>query len=309
MKRWWFVFCVMITAALAFVYAFIPNVITIEGKQDIQVTQQGFYRLLINKDSIKKWWPGTHAKGDLVYNNNSYQFVNNNISLFAVPITTGNATYNTSLYIVSLASDSVRLAWLGETTSSYNPVKRFTLWFKAKKINDDINFLLKKMNQFYSNDENIYGIKVQKALVMDSILIATSAYSKEYPSVDFIYSQVDKLKNYALANGAKQTGYPVLNIEKTDSTDYYVRVAIPLNRPLPDAPGINNKRMLGLGNILVAEVTGGIAKTNQAFEQIALYAGDHQRVAPAIPFYSLITDRRAEKDSLKWVTRIYFPVM
>jgi hypothetical protein len=39
------------------------------------------------------------------------------------------------------------------------------------------------------------------------------------------------------------------------------------------------------------------------------YKDDYQRVSPAIPFYSLITDRLKEPDSSKWITKIYFPVM
>jgi hypothetical protein len=36
---------------------------------------------------------------------------------------------------------------------------------------------------------------------------------------------------------------------------------------------------------------------------------DHQRVAPAIPFQSLVTDRTKQPDTSKWVTRLYWPIM
>lgn len=310
MKKKLLFFTALIVLLLVCTYAFIPNIVTIKGEGSIRVTQQGLHRSILDKDNMKKWWPGTiDPSGALQYNGNNYRFVNNNISLIAAAINSTEDSINSSLYIVSLATDSVQLAWVGKTVTSYNPVKRFTKWLKAKNINEDIGMLLQKMKAFYSNNENIYGIKVEKALVMDSVLITTGAYSKEYPNTEFIYTLVDKLKDHAAANGAKEAGYPMLNIEKTDSTDYNVRVAIPLDKVLPDAPGINSKRMLGLGNILVTEVTGGIYQTAKAFKQISYYASDYQRVPPAIPFYSLITDRRKETDTTKWITRIYFPVM
>ena len=67
--------------------------------------------------------------------------------------------------------------------------------------------------------------------------------------------------------------------------------------------------MLPGGNILITEVKGGPEEIKKAYRQVELYISDFQRVAPAIPFESLVTDRRAEKDSTKWITRIYYPVM
>ena len=67
--------------------------------------------------------------------------------------------------------------------------------------------------------------------------------------------------------------------------------------------------MLGGGNILITEVKGGSNKINNAYKQIRNYISDYNRIAPAIPFESLVTDRSKEPDSSKWVTRIYYPVM
>jgi hypothetical protein len=39
------------------------------------------------------------------------------------------------------------------------------------------------------------------------------------------------------------------------------------------------------------------------------YISDYGRTIVAIPFASLITDRRLEPDSAKWVTRIYWPLI
>ena len=51
------------------------------------------------------------------------------------------------------------------------------------------------------------------------------------------------------------------------------------------------------------------SEIQKAYDQIQHYISDHNRVAPAISFESLVTDRRQEPDSSKWVTRIYYPVM
>ena len=120
---------------------------------------------------------------------------------------------------------------------------------------------------------------------------------------------VDELRAYILQQGAKETGYPMLNVFTKDSINYLVKVALPVSKALPSSGTMSYRWMLPGGNILITEVKGGPEEIKRAYRQVELYISDFQRVAPAIPFESLVTDRRAEKDSTKWITRIYYPVM
>lgn len=142
----------------------------------------------------------------------------------------------------------------------------------------------------------------------DSNYIFTSATSANYPVTDTIYKMIDRLKNYVSKNGAKETGYPMLNIFK-ERESYIVKVALPVDKKLTNSGDIKYRWMLKGGNILIAEVKGGSYQIEKAFKEMANYVEDHNRVAPAIPFQSLITDRRQEPDTNKWVTKIYWPVM
>ena len=313
MKKWLFGVLFFASLLLAALYIFIPNIITLKSNIGIKVTQQGLYRMLLDTNNVQKWWPGNESKNTdenkFSLNGYYYKIYANNISLAPVTITNPETNLKTSLYIISLETDSVQLAWVGSMVTSYNPVKRFFAWQKAKKINSDMNSILQKMQPFYSNPENIYGIKVEKALVTDAVLISTGANSKGYPDTKFIYTLIDKLRIHAAANKVKETGFPMLNVDTKDSITFNVRVALPISKALPSAGDIAQKRMLADGNILVTEVKGGVATTTAAFEQIIKYSLDYQRVAPAIPFFSLITDRTKEPDSSKWITKVYCPVM
>lgn len=311
MKKWFAGLLITGLLLLASIYIFIPNVVSLKSNINIKVTQQGLYRMLLDNASVKKWWPENKdiTEGKFQLNGYDYKIYANNISLAPVTITNTETDLKTSLYIISLQTDSVQLAWGGAMVTSYNPVKRFLAWQKAKKINSDMNSILQKMQSFYSNSENIYGIKVEKALVTDSVLISTGSDSKGYPDTKFIYTLINKLRAHAAANNVKEAGFPMLNIDTKDSITFNVRVALPVDKALPDSGDILQKRMLGNGNILVSQVKGGVAVTTEAFEQIIKYSLDYQRVAPAIPFFSLITDRSKEPDSSKWITKVYCPVM
>jgi hypothetical protein len=311
MKKGFFGLLITIIVTLAADYLLIPNFITLKAETTINVTQPGLHRMLLTNSNVSKWWPGKVTdSGTYIFKGNQFAISNNNISLLPVKIITAEKTILSSLYLISHTIDSLQLTWVANTVTSYNPLKRFLLWRNAKKIEADMNVIASTMKQFYSKPENIYGITVEKTLVADSVLITTGAYNKGYPDSRFVYTLINKLRNYAAAKNAKATGYPMLNIETADSINYNVRVALPLNKVIPgNGNDIGEKRMLGMGNILVAEVKGGIATVTEAFKQINIYARDYQRVPPAIPFFSLITDRTAEPDSSKWITKIYCPVM
>jgi hypothetical protein len=101
----------------------------------------------------------------------------------------------------------------------------------------------------------------------------------------------------------------MLNIYKNSDSSYLARVALPVDKKLNDSGNIQYRWMLKGGNILITEVKGGPHQIEKAFGEMANYVEDHGRTAPAIPFQSLVTDRRIEPDTNKWITKVYWPVM
>src|SRR5690242_10659970 len=155
------------------------------------------------------------------------------------------------------------------------------------------------MKTFYSKTENVYGIHITQEKVVDSTLLQNSAVSKGYPTTEFIYGLIDEMQRYCSSQSATQTGFPMLNITTEDSSNYLVKVAIPVDKKLKPSGNMVYRWMLGGGNILVAEVKGGPSTVADAFRRVEDYVNDYRRVVPAIPFQSLVTDRRQEKDSNK----------
>lgn len=290
-------------------YIFIPNIVSFKAATGVSATRSGLYRMLLDKKNVTKWWPGKISNDSFYLNNLIYTINNSNITVLPISVTGQNTNLSTSLFLIPIAVDSIQLEWAGAMATSYNPVKRFSAYLKAKKIKNDMTFVLQTMKNFYSEPKNIYGFDIKKELVVDSFLIATSGKCTGYPTNKFIYNLIDKLRKYATENVAKESGYPMLNVGTTDSVNFDIKVAIPVDKLLPSSGDILQKRMLGRGKILVTEVKGGIGIAAKAFEQTLQYGNDYQRSSPAIPFYSLITDRQKEPDSTKWVTKIYLPVM
>jgi hypothetical protein len=298
---------VVLLLLIGSVYLFIPNILVLKSTVSIPTSQKGLHRMLLNKKAVAAWWPGTSSNDSFYLNGYRYQVYNNSVSLLPVIIEDKEQSVKSTLFLLS-QSNSVNIDWMANTASSYNPVSRVLAYLKARKLNNDMNLIVEKMKEYFSNPVNIYGFDIKKELVVDANLISTSAKCKGYPATEFIYGLIGKLKDYANSQNTKITGFPMLNVEPGDSSDYFVRVALPLENILPSNGDIQQKRMLKNGNILVTEVKGGNLKTKEAFDQIILYGDDYNRTSPAIPFYSLITDRTAEPDSTKWITKVYYPV-
>lgn len=300
----------LILAALCAIYFLIPNKIRIVRSTTIDANRHALFRKLSEPESWREWWPGKYNSADN-FSLNGIAFRRETTRVLTFPIAFSAST------LESLADLTITTGPTGATTlfletvysTGYNPIKRISAFFNKKKISRSFSEILKAINSTYSNVANLYGFKIQESRVIDSTLIFNSASVKGIPDIKSIYSLIDELKVYINKNAANETGYPMLNIHTEDSINYVIKVAIPVDKPLPTSGNITYKWMLGGGNILITEVKGGYHEIEKAHRQVMQYLIDYQRSTPAIPFESLVTDRRHEPDTNKWITRIYYPVI
>ena len=136
---------------------------------------------------------------DAFYNNNvkiKYKKINVNSMLFAEAA--GNATV---------------VNWEFNLQSSNNPFARLSDYLDAKHIKITMNKMLQNLLVFLNSRQNIYGFDIQKITLPDSTLIALKAVTNHYPTVSDIYTNIERLRQYANANGVSATNAPMLNIK------------------------------------------------------------------------------------------------
>lgn len=313
MKKKLLLFSVILLLLFACIYLFIPNKIIISEKKEIAANQAALFRSLGEATNWEKWWPGEKkvdsGKGITILNGLEYKVIDKKVLSFILAISKQKFKASAELMLLEINKDTSSLIIESSIPTSYNPITRAKIFFTARKIKKGIKILFDSINSYYSKTGNLYGYDIQKKSVIDSTLISTFKEVKGNPSIEIIYSLIDELKSYIKQHSANETGYPMLNIFTKDSITYLLKVAIPVDRKLPSSRNIAYRWMLGGGNILITEVKGGNAEIQKAYYQVQHYISDHNRIAPAIPFESLVTDRRKETDSTKWITRIYYPVM
>lgn len=311
MKRILIAFATLVILFFAATYLLIPNRVHVTQRVQMQVNREGLMRNLSKKEDWKKWWPGKNdtATGIFTLGSRVYEPLDAKVLSVPVRISAGNINAITDLTVLPSGPDSaaVKIDYLVPT--SYNPIKRIQRYFAARSLRNDAAAILKSIGGYYKDVAAMYGYDIRKDYVVDSTLFTNIKEMTGYPGIDRVYAMVDELKAYIKNQGAAETGFPMLNIFTKDSVRYLVKVAIPVNKKLADSGTMSYRWMLGGGNILITEVKGGMKEIQKAYHQIELYISDYRRVAPAIPFESLVTDRRQQPDSSKWVTRIYYPVI
>lgn len=287
-------------------YLFLPGKQQINEFVNVKAAMSGVTRLLSNDSNWYKWWPGDTA---FTFNRKTYFIKAYHLNAFDIAITKPDASLESRITLVFLDDDSTSVRWHASLENTFDLFKRISHYRKVKEIGKDLNAILTSLKKFAERPENIYGIRVIKTKVADSVLISTRRSFTREPGVHDINRMIQDLRNYIMKNGAKEKNSPMLNIKQVDSSYYEVMTAIAVDRELPTTNQFAAKFMLKGGNILEAEIKGGPYTIENAFNVLEIYRADHNYTSPAIPFQMLVTDRARETDTTKWITKLYYPIL
>lgn len=292
--------------AMAAVYLFIPGKIELKTTIPLNAAQAGVYRTLLSDTSWNKWWPGEIP---FYYNKQTYSVSRTIFNSFEIDISQNTDTLNSRMDIILTAIDSVAIAWYARQVTSRNPFKRLAKYQAAKATEKNMETILQKMKTFFERQENVYGFKVKKTIVSDSVLISTRRNFDHQPTVQDIYAMIQSLRKYIVQNKAIEKNLPMLNVQKIDSSHYQAMTALAVDKWLPETNEFVPKLLLKGGTILETEIQGGEHTIENAFKEFENYRSDYQYASPAIPYQLMVTDRIKETDTTKWITKLYYPVL
>lgn len=308
MKRWLTGTLLFILLIISVIYLLIPSTYNIFISLPVHARYNTAARVIINKQYWQHWWPGI-LLSDSMYEYKQLKFTTGRMQVNTafVQIEKNADKIVGTITAVFKDQDSTAIEFQSKVPLSSNPVTRVLLLIKARSIKKDINDYMLAMQQKFDNTPALYGIDIIKQRVTDSSLVALRKSFAGLPNTSDIYQMVESLEGYIQQQGGTVVNPPMLNIYTEDSLHYEAMVALPVNKDLPARAPYMLKKMV-LGNILVTEVTGDLPVINKAQHELNNYVQDLQKVAPAIPYQSLVTNRLTQPDSSKWVTRLYYPV-
>jgi DNA-directed RNA polymerase subunit L len=300
MKKWIIALSVVIVLSVIGIYLFIPSNLSVSTVRGLNCTANGTFQTLSNQSKWTKWFPSSLDTSKYTID----KLLSNTLH---ITIHSENDTIKSIIQLLPFSPDSTIIQWKCEIPTSNNPFNRIQRYQKAVAIKNDMDEILDHLRSFVEKPQNIYGFDIQRTTFTDTLLMTTKTTLKNYPSISETYQLINLLKDHIAQKNASQTGDPMQNVTPLDTNQFQVMVALPVNKVLADAPPFLFRRMIP-GSFMKAEAKGGPQTIKEALRQMQLYFSDHRKTAMAIPFEYLVTDRMAEPDTAKWITRIYAPV-
>jgi effector-binding domain-containing protein len=305
---------ILVIFAIAFIivtgiYFLIPSPLQISNQVTIEASDAIASKFLIQKNEWAKWWPGTKTNDTLfTYKGTTFHIdktTNSGVNLW---FEKNDLKFYGEISYLADNDNTVKISWLAEGESSANLIQKIRDYLQAKTLKDETTVILKHLKTFLEDEKNTYAYKIYINKVKEPILLTTADTLSAYPDMHYVYEAIKQLREQAKTQSAKETSFPMLNVTQTDDKQFETRIALPINKVINPAGNSSINKLVRGGNLLVADVKGGPNTVHDAFSQVKLFMKDHGLISPAMPFESLITDRSVEKDSAKWVTKIYYPI-
>jgi hypothetical protein len=309
MKKLILLLLIVCIAAVLLVYLLIPAGLNISSSAVIYIPSGRAYSFIADENKWAGWWPapvnGTQKPG--AYNNYTYSITKKIPGVVEISAMNKDKATTGRITVLAMPGLSSGVEWTCSLNAGYNPVSRVQQYMQARAIKNNMDTLISRLKVFLEKQKNVYGMVIEHLKVKDTVLISVKNVYTNYPTPAEINAMIEKLRSYIKDQGAKEMNYPMLHVQKKDSSHYETMVAISTNRLLPEKGDLLVKRMAP-GNILFAEVKGGINTIREGFLQLENYKTDYGISSPAIPFESLVTDRMKEPDTSKWITHLYYPI-
>lgn len=314
MNRWLLSGCILLVLLLAALYVFIPSEIEVRKVVPVKCNVEAAARVLADSDRWNVWWPGgggpeRSPEGHPVwaYGKGNYAVSQRFLRGAAVAIDDNGLQSPSMITLVPHSGiDSCVLEWSFQRHAAWNPVQRLRDYWTARAIHADMGVILGGLRNYLETDSLLYGAGITKSRVRDTLVAEITQNEAVYPTNATIYSIVDRLQDFVKGYGGKVVGPPIMNV--TVATDgYLLHVAVPVDRKDVARDGIVFHVIPAAALFFKVEIHGGDSTVRREVRQMDYYMSDHQKVSVAVPFLTLVTDRRAEPDTSKWVTQLYVP--
>jgi hypothetical protein len=326
MKKWLTGFCVLLLVSVALEYLFIPGNLIVVKIVPVQCNVNSANKFLGLENNWAKWWtdrrggdsagggPGIDSVGEgggsgsFRYGGMGFRMARQFQHVMEVTIKLPDTEIPSRITIVGSGNniDSTILKWDCSLDAGLNPIRRIRQYQVAKQIKANMEGILFALRSFLENKVKVYGLSISEGSTKDSFLVGIKSVYRYPPATADIYILVNRLKKFMARSEARETDHPMLNVISLPQ-GYQVSLAIPEDKNLPATGDIFTQKLVP-GRYLVTDVAGGEYAVKTALAGLQNYVTDYQRTSMAIPFQLLITDRSLERDTAKWVTRIYYPV-
>jgi len=302
LKKGLLAIAIILSISISCIYIFIPGELDVTVSQAASCNANAAFRMISDEASRVKWWPAGEMPGF------SWQLNGKEYPNVAVTLQAGGRSIPGLIKVLTPGSfDSTILFWQCRLNSGLNPIDRIARYREAVAARAKMVRILTALGGYLEKKANVYGMEILNTMSRDSCLIVVQIQTPSYPSMAEIYRSIRSIRDYISRQGAKETNYPMLHVTPAPNGRYESMIAVPLDRSLKGTGPFIFRHFVPW-KALTGEVHGGVYTAERAMDQLKLYVSDYQKVAMAISFQSLVTERDQQPDTSRWITRVMVPV-
>jgi hypothetical protein len=312
-KRLIYFLLLIVVVLFSLPYLLIPSNFKVSALGKTERSIAGTFRSLSKSSDWTKWWPGNLDQGGpfcsdfrackFSFHGTTYEISGLFYNSLAVAIQKGDQDFESRMTLVSFSGDSTFIHWEYSVPTGLNPFTRIQRYRQAQAEKTNMDSILKQASNFLNVIANVYGHDVKLIMPKDTTLIVINLKTPAFPTTEDIYRSIHSLREYAVANQARENNFPMLQPNKNTPGAFESFVALSINKALPDKGIILHRRYVPWKDLML-EVQGGDSSIARARRELDNYIQDNQVQVMSRTFESLVTDRSLEKDSSKWVTRL-----
>jgi effector-binding domain-containing protein len=200
-----------------------------------------------------------------------------------------------------------RVNWGIKMNLGINPLKRFMRSLIIKRISIDSERGLKNLKR-----------NIESARIIDQALVETTQFSgivfegirakvKPQEARQKTSFFLSKLREYNKTNNLKVIGYPfsIYYCYTQDEVDFLT--GIPTENTGKDTKTIKSGK-IGPCKVASLDYYGPYSGIEKGYNVINKWIADNKKKVSGEPFEIYITNSENEKDSTKWLTKIFFPI-
>lgn len=316
---------VIIVIAISFL---LPKELVISKSIAVDTSKDKVFDLVNSFQNWEKWtpWQQQDSTLDIKYygnpsgegaglewrSDNSYVNYGNIVIIKSVPKDTIGFEIELKLkrklnsyFILSPVNDKLKLEWTVNMDLGYNPILRWGALFIQKKAAEDMETGLLNISKL--NEVNGLKIKIKEALLSSFDYISIKRQIKKNEIESARLSMINELADYIKKSSDSVKPFSFYLILNSDSIE--METAVRFNNT--DVKKEHERVKAGVmnnGRFLVGDYNGGYFSISKAHDELRNWIKRKNKIITGLPFEWYITDSRTEKDSAKWLTKIYYPI-
>ena len=222
---------------------------------------------------------------------------------------TSKAAYN-----LEKVDGGTKLSWSFESENGMNPFMRWLSVIMEGMLEDQFDQGLNKIKELAEKapkvEANNWKGKVEPALVKqlteqhylsyhDTASVATISQK-----LGMAYGEIGQVIG---AQKLEVVGAPFAIYYSQSSTNFEFDAALPVSKAGKDAGKVKAGK-IAAGNAVVVSFYGDYSQTPLAHETADKFIASEKKQIIGAPWEEYVTDPQAEKDTMKWLTRVYYPI-